>query len=179
MKKYKNITFVAIEHNECVINNADYILDMGKRREKITDLSFIENISKLKSKKINKKFTSKLGRNQVELDFEEAKQQYKNLLKIYSKTAEWIYSDIGYKSNLNPVIALDFENDNLYSKNTRLYETLNIYPYILKKLNTSYTIFNLTNKSNVCKLCKGSGKVESLDFDFLFKDTSKRFISGD
>ncbi len=178
LKEHKNITFVAIEHNECVINNADYILDMGKRREKITDLLFIENVSKLKSKKINKKFTSKLGRNQVELDFKEAKQQYKNLLKIYSKTAEWIYSDIGYKSNLNPVISLDFENDNLYSKNTRLYETLNIYPYILKKLNTNYTIFNLTDKSNVCKLCKGSGKVESFDFDFLFKDTSKSLFQG-
>ncbi len=178
LREYKNITFISIEHNECVINNADYIMDMGKRREKINDLSFIENHLKVENKQVNKKFTSKLARNRVELTFEEAKKQYKNLLKIYSKTAEWIYSDIHYEKNLNPVIAIDFENDNLYSKNTRLYETLNIYPLILQKINKNYSIFNLTDKSNVCKLCKGYGDIESLDFDFIFQDTSKSLFNG-
>ena len=178
LEEYREITFMAIEHNECVINNADYIMDMGTRREKITNLSFKECDFELSNKQINKKFTSNLVKNRVELTFDEAKKQYKNLLKIYSKTAEWIYSDIIYDKNLNPVIAVDFENDNLYSKNTRLYETLNIYPLILKKIDKNYTIFNLTDKSNVCKTCKGKGIIESLDFDLLFHDTSKSLFNG-
>lgn len=178
LKEYKNITFISIEHNECVIKNADYIMDMGKRREKISDLSFVKNNLKVDNQQINKKFTSKLAKNRVKLTFEEAKKQYKNLLKIYSKTAEWIYSDIHHEKSLNPVIAVDFENDNLYSKNTRLYETLNIYPLILQKIDKDYSIFNLTDKSNVCKLCKGYGDIESLDFDFIFQDTSKSLFNG-
>jgi len=178
LKDYKNITFVAIEHNECVINNADYIMDMGNRKEKITNLSFIEKSKDINFQLQNKKFTSSLIRKKVNLNFNEAKKQYKNLLKIYSKTAEWIYSDINYEKNLNPVIAIDFENDNLYSGNTRLYETLNIYSHILKKIEKNNSIFNLTDKANVCKVCKGSSYIESFDFDFLFQDVSKSLFQG-
>ncbi len=77
-----------------MINNADYILDMGKRREKLLIYHFIEIFSKtLILKKFIKNSTFlKLGRNSgLDLGIlEEAKQHFRILFKFYfQKQAEW------------------------------------------------------------------------------------------
>ena len=172
-----NITLIAIEHNECMIKNADYVADMGKRRKNIDDLSFINQFQNEDSIE-KKKFKSSLEQKKSNISFQEAKKQYKSLFKIYSKTAEWIYSDIEFSKHLNPVIAFDFEKDNLYSKNTKLYETLDIYSFILSKIDKNNSMFNLTNSANICKVCKGNGRVNSINFNSLFIDESKPFLKG-
>ncbi len=179
IKQHSNITLIAIEHNECMINNADYIMDMGKRRELIDKLYFEKTKKKIiETYEKESIFTSSLKKTEANISFLEAQKQYKNLLKIYSKTAEWIYSNIEYKENLNPVIAIDFEKDNLYSKHTRLYETLNIYPKIIQNIEDENSVFNLTDQSNICKICKGIGKVDTLDLDKIFIDKSKDLFNG-
>ena len=111
------------------------------------------------------------------MSFSEAQRQHKNLLKIFSPTAEWIYSDIENNKELLPVIAIDAENDNLYSNNTRLFETLNIFSVLLKKIENG-EIYNLTNQANVCNLCRGLGEIKSLNFDYIFTNTSKGYFNG-
>lgn len=179
IKQHSNITLITIEHNECMIHNADYIIDMGERREIIDKLDFEKTKKKIiKAYEKEGIFTSSLKKTEVNISFLEAQRQYKNLLKNYSKTAEWIYSNVDYKENLNPVIAIDFEKDNLYSKHTRLYETLNIYAKIIQKIEDKNSIFNLTDQSNICKTCKGTGEINSLTFDEIFSDKSKGLFTG-
>lgn len=179
INRHNNLSFVTIEHNECMISSADYIMDMGKRRDTIDKLSFKKNSTNLISDSNDKNsFSSSLKGVQREITFKESKKQYKNLLKIYSKTAEWIYSAVNNKESLSPVIAIDFENDNLYSQNTRVYEILNIYVKVLQKVEDKRAIFNLTDQSNICKICKGSSTLDSLDFDKIFADKSKALFTG-
>lgn len=182
---------IMVEHNQYFISNADYIIDFGKRTsQNVTSLSCIPNLREhvdSNSLQIKEHFiTGTLEHLQgivfIEKDnksiFQNAESDFKGgVLKNISQTARWIYQDFETRQ-IRPIISLDFEK-NIYSQNTYLFELANYINLITQKYYKENILdFDLYNKNNQCECCKGSGKVETFDFNLVIADSSKSIWNG-
>lgn len=188
----KNITILMIEHNSYLLDCSDFVIDFGKRTDNnVTSLSLLKNSDWKKLQKKDSKFdfilTSKLidsnhnikfiNKN-VDSEFDKYENIFKGgLLKNFSSTARWIYRD--YVSNvIKPVVVLDLEKQ-LYSENTFLFETMGIINSLIEKTGTKDTEnFDFYNRDNLCDCCRGTGIVETFDFNLVIDDKNAEFGKG-
>ena len=189
--KYSKKTAIIIEHNSYLLECSDYIMDFGKRKESIEELKLIPSkkwILEFKknfvcnNKKIASNIENKKGIEIIDKDIEKVFQKYENIfkggiLKNFSQTAQWIYSDYRYEG-IEPVIAIDLENQ-LYSKNTFLFEIAGIINSIIALTHTNNVKeFDFYSKENLCECCKGTGKIETIKIDEIIKNNNKNIWDG-
>lgn len=180
-----------IEHNKFLINNADFIIDFGKRSDEIisvldirknTYTNSMPTTEKQSVKTITGLIRTKKGikylKNHNEATFFTAENQFKGgVLKQISPTAQWIYKDYTTLP-IKPIIAIDFEK-NLYSQNTYLFEISDYVNNITQKyFHENILDFDLLNKNNQCLCCKGKSRITVFDIDVVIQDKTKGIWDG-
>ena len=187
-----------IEHNKFLIQNADYVLDFGKRsNEPVTLLKAIKYLEwvdinqKPLDKNVSNTLTSsiniKTGINELNDSinrrkyFEDSKKIFQGgILKEFSPTARWFYNEIPAQK-FQPVVAIDFEDDVLYSKSTFVFDLVDIANKIAFLSNApedEIRYFDYNDKEMHCKSCKGSGLISTFDFKHVLDDDEKNFGNG-
>ena len=184
-------TILMIEHNKFLINNADFIIDFGKRSDEIisvldirknTYTNSMPTTEKQSVKTITGLIRTKKGikylKNHNEATFFTAENQFKGgVLKQISPTAQWIYKDYTTLP-IKPIIAIDFEK-NLYSQNTYLFEISDYVNNITQKyFHENILDFDLLNKNNQCLCCKGKSRITVFDIDVVIQDKTKGIWDG-
>lgn len=190
----KNKTIIFIEHNSYFLACSDYIIDFGKRTDKIVRALTLENskewiINNLSYRRKHiKLINSKININnlkgiytiksKVDDIFEDYQNKFKGgILKNFSQTAQWIYSDY-INNEISPIIAIDLEKS-LYSKNTFLYEIAGTINSIIRLSNSKdIELFDLYSIQNLCECCKGTGKINTINIDTIINDNNKGLWDG-
>jgi hypothetical protein len=192
VSKNSAVTVIIIEHNEYLINNADFIIDFGKRKETAVNSLELLSFDEWKQKKrgnalffgktIGSEISRKSGITEINsaLDefFSACVERFKGgLLKNSSQTARWIYG--GYEcSTIAPQIAIDLE-DKLYSENTFLFEIADYVNHIIAENGQCYKKpFDFFDKNNLCTSCKGTGVISSYPFELCIEDDSQGLFDG-
>ena len=186
------ITIIIIEHNEFIIKCCDFVFDFGKRKndivtelycKTINDWMKTRNHSKsnhilIKSSIPNKEFKLTKINDNVDYIFNHYDTIYRGgIIKNYSSTAQWIYKDLS-TNKIEPIITIDFEST-LYSKNTFLFEIASTINSILRFSNDDdIGLYDFYNQENLCKCCKGTGKVFSFDFEKVIINPDRPFWEG-
>lgn len=184
-----NVTILIIEHNEYILRCCDYIFDFGHRVESnITSLNL--NTSKnwynsLPKEQIDlQTITSQLPKDctgithkneNVDTYFLKSQEEFRGgLLKNFSQAAQWIYKDY-VSDRIKPIVAIDFE-EKIFSSNTFLFEIASTTNAILQKVEDSHLQkFDYYNNGNICKCCKGTGKIDSFKMSTVIANESLKF----
>ena len=191
--KDDNKTILLIEHNHYFLKNSDYVIDFGERKNKpITRLEFKSSKDWYDEYQLNQKVyegcidskisDAKFGIKHIYDNPTEAYSNFETLykggvLKNLSSKARWIYKDYNAK-DIAPIITIDLEGS-LYSKNTLLFELLNINSTILELSGTDeIQSFDVLSNSNRCNACKGNGIVESFDINQIIANPNASFGNG-
>lgn len=186
-------TILIIEHNKYILRCSDFIVDFGKRSdENITSLttqrgevwqSKIHTLTNKAEGKLQSAIHNRsVGIQKINNDIESIYTDYENtfkggMLKCFSSTARWIYSDLD-SDIIKPVMVFDLEA-NLYSKNTFLYEVAGAINEIIGRSNFKHAErFDYYNRDNLCKCCKGTGEIETFNFNNVISNPCKGIWDG-
>ncbi|MBC9784307.1 ATP-binding cassette domain-containing protein [Heliobacterium chlorum] len=187
-----------VEHNPYMLSNADYVIDFGERSlepiRQLEVLTYHDWAEKKKSEKVasnpiavqsSLKERSGLSVLSDEGDrsafFTDGKERfYGGLLKKFSSTAGWIYGDIPTR-DLEPTIAIDFENDHLFSHHTYVFEIADVANRIVGNSGFSHEelqFFDYSNKEMLCKYCKGTGEITAFEKEAVILNEGKSIWDG-
>jgi excinuclease UvrABC ATPase subunit len=189
----ESVSIIMIEHNDYMMESADYIIDFGKRR--LAPVEHLDVVShddyyRLASEEnimlpspISSTLKAQYGINYIEdnhIDyFKSAENVYKGgILKSLSSMARLIYGE--YESDIiSPVIAIDLER-HLYSQNTFLYEMGGLINHLVAAhpTNKDTRSFDFYNQENHCEYCSGRREIEKFDIDVVIQDKSVPFWDG-
>ncbi|MFJ7826497.1 ATP-binding cassette domain-containing protein [Psychrobacillus sp. NPDC096623] len=189
----ESVSMIMIEHNAYVLENADFIVDFGKRQlTPVTHLKVLshddyyrrkdnEHIAapvQIPSFVHQKNGIHHLKENQISY-FKQAENIYKGgILKSLSSMARLIYGE--YESEkIAPVIAIDLER-HLYSQYSFLFEIGGLINHIIAShpTNKDTRSFDFYNQDNHCASCSGRGVIEQFDFDVVIQDKNVPFWDG-
>ncbi|SDN10394.1 ABC transporter [Psychrobacillus sp. OK028] len=189
----ESVSMIMIEHNAYVLENADFIVDFGKRQlTPVTHLNVLshddyylrkdnEHIAapvQIPSFVHQKNGVHHLKENQISY-FRQAENIYKGgILKSLSSMARLIYGE--YESEkIAPVIAIDLER-HLYSQYSFLFEIGGLINHIIAShpTNKDTRSFDFYNHDNHCASCSGHRVIEQFDFDVVIQDKNVTFWDG-
>lgn len=188
--KDTNKTILIIEHNEYILRCSDFIFDFGNRSDKIINKIPLIDGDKWYNEYTKKPFKQpKLSSSldiskttgivniydDIDTEFDIYESKFKGgILKFLSPTAQWVYNNF-MEDIIEPVITIDLEQ-NLYSKNTFLYEISGLINHILCKSNmdsSKIEYFDFYSKNNLCECCKGNGYITTIQFDTVIENYNK------
>lgn len=189
----ESVSIMMIEHNAYMMENSDFIVDFGKRKdgpvqhlevighddyyhlknqEDITTPLPISSAIKLQ------KGIAYLKENHIDY-FKQAENIYKGgILKSLSSMARLIYGE--YESDtIAPVIAIDLER-HLYSQYSFLYEIGGIINHIVAAhpTNKDTRSFDFFTQDNHCPSCSGRLSIEVFDKELVIQDKNVPFWDG-
>ena len=187
-----------IEHNEHLLSCADHVVDFGKRRSKpVTSLSVLpyETWSKVRLNapaavariRIPSAIPERTGLSFTTLPndgaalFQKAKNDFQGgLLKELSPTARWVYGEIPGEQ-FEPVVAIDLEEDVLYSPRTFCFDVLDLAGRIVKlsgQPEDHLRFFDFHDRELQCKACKGTGEMATFDHATVVANENRPFWEG-
>ncbi|GGA27420.1 ATP-binding cassette domain-containing protein [Psychrobacillus lasiicapitis] len=189
----ESVSILMIEHNDYMMENADFIVDFGKRQ--LAPVKHLEVVSHddyyghhnraeaTTPSPISSKLKQQTGIHYLEeqpIDyFKNAENIYKGgILKSLSSMARLIYSE--YQSNkIAPVIAIDLER-HLYSQYSFLYEIGGLVNHIvaLHPTNKDTKSFDFFTTDNHCPSCSGRLVIEIFDKELVIQDKNVPFWDG-
>lgn len=189
-----DITIVYIEHTPYMLEAADYVIDFGSARmDNVSSLvcqshsEWMQHISQASSREphINCHYKFESGIKKINdfsegnIEFDKAKNQFYGTIRNFSDTANWIYSSFSVERD-EPIIAIDFAST-LYSTGSRLWEVGNIISQLVAQMAANFKqaeFFDFRNPLNYCLSCKGTGKIQSIDFQKCFISIHDTWNSG-
>lgn len=179
----KGHTAWVIEHSAYLISIADFVIDFGLRQDVVHALSVAKPTMGEGTIDIQQPCCSSLSfeRGMIYGDdesFKKAKSEYYALIKELSPTAQWIYAD-NHSDKRRPVVAIDFENDNLFSTGTFLYDVnalANQISRCAEPESVSLSNFDYVNKANLCPCCKGKRTIEGINYEELIHNPDGVFL---
>ncbi|MFF2447029.1 ATP-binding cassette domain-containing protein [Neobacillus sp. NPDC058068] len=189
----ESVSIMMIEHNAYMMENSDFIVDFGKRKnEPVTHLDVVSHQEYYETKNreevalpssISSTLKSQHGITYLKehhIDyFKHAENVYKGgILKSLSSMARLIYGE--YDSNkIAPVIAIDLER-HLYSQYSFLYEMGGMINHIVAAhpTNKDTRSFDFFSQNNHCPSCSGRLKIEVFDKDLVIQDKNLPFWDG-
>lgn len=179
VKNDELVTIIVIEHNDYILSCSDYVIDFGKRSDRVTKLQLKtkslwekDNKKTFENKKIliNKShIENKSGVTLINTEVDKIYLEFINkfrggILKNLSGTARWIYGDY-FTDDIEPVIAFDLE-EKKYSENTFIFEIAGMINEIMNlSSTTNIDDFDFFAKDNLCECCKGHGIITAFDIN--------------
>jgi len=189
----ESVSIMMIEHNAYMMENSDFIVDFGKRKnEPVTHLDVVNHHEYYETKNrkdialpspISSTLNSQHGITYLKehhIDyFKNAENVYKGgILKSLSSMARLIYGE--YDSNtIAPVIAIDLER-HLYSQYSFLYEMGGLINHIVAAhpTNKDTRTFDFFSQDNHCPSCSGRLEIEIFDKELVIQDKDLPFWDG-
>ncbi|QUG41813.1 ATP-binding cassette domain-containing protein [Psychrobacillus sp. INOP01] len=189
----ESVSIIMIEHNPYMLENADFIVDFGKRQlapvEHLDVISHEDyyrqhnNKDSVATVQISSTINQQNGINYLKENhiayFKNAENVYKGgILKSLSSMARLIYGE--YESEtIAPVIAIDLER-HLYSQYSFLYEIGGLINHIVAAhpTNKDTRSFDFYYQGNHCPSCSGRGVIEKFDIDVVIQDKTVPFWEG-
>lgn len=189
----ESVSMIMIEHNAYMLDNADFIVDFGKR--KLAPVEHLNVVShdeyyRLQNQNdiaapttISSTLKEQTGIHYLEENhidyFKNAENVYKGgILKSLSSMARLIYGE--YESNkIAPVIAIDLER-HLYSQYSFLYEIGGLINHIVAAhpTNKDTRSFDFFTQDNHCPSCSGRLAIEIFDKELVIQDKNVPFWDG-
>ena len=189
----ESVSIIMIEHNAYMLENADFIVDFGKRKMgPVTHLDVVshDDYFRLKNREdialpspISSTLKAQNGITYLKENhigyFKQAENVYKGgILKSLSSMARLIYGE--YESDtIAPVIAIDLER-HLYSQYSFLYEMGGLINQIVSAhpTNKDTRSFDFYSQENHCPYCSGRRMIEKFDIDVVIQDKTVPFWDG-
>lgn len=189
----ESVSMIMIEHNAYMMENADFIVDFGKRQ--LAPVEYLDVVShedyyrgqnstdqvaplQIASTVHQQTGVHYLKENQISY-FKNAENIYKGgILKSLSSMARLIYGE--YESDtIAPVIAIDLER-HLYSQYSFLYEMGGLINHIVAAhpTNKNTNSFDFYRQDNHCPSCSGRRVIEKFDIDIVIQDKTVPFWDG-
>lgn len=189
-------TVYLVEHNAYLLDCADFVVDFGARRPRVTELEVLDHEawaarrragapprtsvlhSQLASERgISIAAASPAGRHET---WEAATREFEaGLLRTLSPTARWIYGAEGSPAKV-ATIALDFEGL-LYSEDTFLFEVCDLAGKLMQRSGRpaeELSRFDYMDRDRLCRCCRGTGRVETFDLRLATASPSKGLWQG-
>lgn len=187
-----------IEHNEYLLKNADYVIDLGRRTaEPVTALDVLpyeEWRARRESRNrpfrpptLHSAIAPRVGVHEPanaedgQECFRRARIEFQGgLLKELSPTARWVYGEV-HAAGFAPVVAIDFEEDVLYSPRTFAYDLLDVAGRLVRLSGLpedELRFFDFHDREMHCTACKGSGQIEAFEQIAVVADRAKPFWDG-
>ncbi|MFJ7935944.1 ATP-binding cassette domain-containing protein [Sporosarcina sp. NPDC096371] len=189
----ESVSMIMIEHNAYMMQNADFIVDFGKRQlDPVKHLDVVSHDDYYRQQDSEDSVTpvqiastihqqngmNYLKENQIAY-FKNAENVYKGgILKSLSSMARLIYGE--YESEtIAPVIAIDLER-HLYSQYSFLYEMGGLINHIVAShpTNKDTRSFDFYRQDNHCPSCSGRQVIDKFDFDIVIQDKTVPFWDG-
>ncbi|OIK16860.1 excinuclease ABC subunit A [Bacillus sp. MUM 116] len=189
----ESVSIMMIEHNAYMMENSDFIVDFGRRKnEPVTYLDVVSHRKYYEAKNredvalplpISSTLKSQNGitylkENHIDY-YKNAENVYKGgILKSLSSMARLIYGEYDSKK-IAPVIAIDLER-HLYSQYSFLYEMGGVINQIVAAhpTNKDTRSFDFFSPDNHCPSCSGRLKIAIFDKDLVIKDKNLPFWDG-
>jgi excinuclease UvrABC ATPase subunit len=185
-----------VEHNRFMLDCSDFVVDFGERREVVDMLNVVTGSDWKRVNPPNNQsppiitasitlqsgveFLGNSDKSRLEI-FRNARKIFESgVLRTLSPTARWIYAD-QQPPHKQAVVAIDFEDDLLYSEDMYLFELLDIvgkiqmlsvYPH------SELPTFDYLDRNRLCRSCRGRGKVDSIDFNLAIESESDGIFHG-
>jgi excinuclease UvrABC ATPase subunit len=186
-----------IEHNPFLLECADFVIDFGERRGKVDHLEVLGQAAWNRVRRPAPPIRPGALRSAMEatigfvdagpseasryMAFEEARRAFESgLLRTLSPTARWIYGGQENPSK-SATVAIDFEEDVLYSEDSYLFEVLDLVGHLLLLSGRSHSElawFDYLDREMLCRCCKGSGQVQSFDHEVVVANRAKGLWQG-
>ncbi len=187
-----------IEHNEYLLKNADHVIDFGQRTaEPVTALDVLPyeqweemRASRAKPPRPPVLYSAISPRSGVggpaaaedaQEYFRRARSDFQGgLLKELSPTARWAFGEVP-ASGFAPIVAIDFEEDVLYSPRTFAYDLLDVAGRLVRLSGLAgeeLRFFDFHDREMHCKACKGAGQTVAFEQDAVVSDLAKPFWDG-
>lgn len=188
-----------IEHNPYLLANSDFVIDFGRRStELITTLDVLpQSVWRMRttsqtlpdfvvkvSGQLQHKICLSIGEGTPEQRWQAFRRAqkafYGGLMKNLSATAAWIYGDY-HSDEHTPTIAIDMEEDLLYSQHTFLYELLDLAGRLQQASGLpaeSLHPFDIMRSAVLCRSCKGKGIITAFDSKLVVIDDTKGLWNG-
>lgn len=189
----ESVSMIMIEHNAYMLENADFIVDFGKRQlgpvehldvvshddyyrlQNQVDIITPTSISSTLKQQTGIHY---LAENHINY-FKNAENIYKGgILKSLSSMARLIYGE--YESHkIAPVVAIDLER-HLYSQYSFLYEIGGLINHIVAAhpTNKDTRSFDFFTQDNHCPSCTGRLEIEIFDKELVIQDKNVPFWDG-